>query len=174
MDFTSLDPVFARKAADLVRNCGRRGVEVRPYCLIKTPLQQAAQWRGGRTAEEIARAVRILRESGAEHLAACIEAVGPQFTARLTGGAPGLDWHQYGLAMDSMLVFDGVAVWAPEDPGWATYAAEAEYLGLNPGRNWGNNPHVQMPMREPSAWGYAKCNAMMLDRFPEIRDLVEA
>lgn len=167
----TLDPAFAAAVRDLLAACAARGFEMRPYSAVRTPREQARLYRQGRTLAEITARVEWLRARGAVHLAACIVKAGPQHGRRVTGAWPGASWHQFGEAVDCFPVVAGKADWRDECPAWACYAAEAERLGLTPGRNWGDGPHVQARSFEPVRWGAAKIDAMMVERFPELATL---
>lgn len=161
-----LDPRFLAQVAKVLAACARRGVEMRPYSGVRGPLEQAKLWRQGRTRQEIGATMKRLHEGGAPHLAACIGAVGPQHGKRVTGAWPGASWHNHGEAVDCLLVVNGEAEWDAAAPGWIIYAEEARMLGLKPGRDFGDSPHIQMRHGEPTAFGLVKLDAMMVARFP--------
>lgn len=170
--YAGLVPAFADKVRALMEACRARGVEMRPYCGVRSPEQQAREWRKGRTGQQIASMMMALRQQGAPHLAAVIGAVGPQHGARVTNAWPGQSYHQHGLAMDCFVVApDGAADWDAKSPGWAVYAEEAERLGLVPGRRWGDGPHVEAATPRLSGLSARRLDMMMVERFPELSKL---
>jgi peptidoglycan LD-endopeptidase CwlK len=150
VDLSVLEPAFQRRALELLEACRSRGIEMRPYCAVRSPLQQAALWRQGRAREEIQRKIESLREGGAPYLAECISRAGPQHGRKVTNAAPGLSWHQWGEALDCFWVVDGEASWSTTRDvdgrnGYKVYTEEARLLGLTAGGKWAlaDWPHVQ-------------------------------
>ena len=97
-DLTLLVPAFRPRLETLLANCRARGVEMRPYTGLRTPLEQAKLWRQSRSREQIDAKVAQLRAAGADYLADCIVHVGPRNGDPVTNAVPVLSWHQWGEA----------------------------------------------------------------------------
>jgi hypothetical protein len=150
-DLTTLVPAFGAKLGELLTRCAARGVTMRPYAALRTPLEQSRLWRQSRSAEEIGAQIAAFRAAGAEFLANCLESVGPQHGDPVTNAPPGLSWHQWGEAVDSFWLVENRAEWSTAKKvnglnGYRVYAEEAEGLGLTAGGLWATLkdwPHVQ-------------------------------
>jgi peptidoglycan L-alanyl-D-glutamate endopeptidase CwlK len=170
-----LVPEFRKAVKTLIAACERRGVEMRPYQTVRTPLEQAKLWRQSRASEEIREKIKDLRSKGAPFLADCIERVGKQHGPHVTNAVPGLSWHQWAEAVDAFWAVDGKAVWDPSKKiggvnGYQVWAAEAKKLGLDPGGLWKRLkdwPHVQLRVDRSPAERYSlgEIDAEMRKRF---------
>lgn len=129
----SLEPEFAFKYQELLDDCKANGFEFRPFRVLATPLEQANLWRQSRTKEEISAKIKELNKAGAKYLASVIDQVGPQSGIHVTNSIPGLSWHQWGLACDSVLIENKSAVWLSDHPGYEYYAKTANKMGLTAG-----------------------------------------
>jgi peptidoglycan LD-endopeptidase CwlK len=164
-------------ARTLIQNCRARGIEMRPYETLRTPLEQGKIWRQSRTREQVQAKIREFRNAGAEFLAFCIESVGPQSGRHVTDAPPGLSWHQWGEAFDSFWVVNGAAEWSTTKKinglnGYRVYAEEAERLGLTAGGLWPSFkdwPHVQLKSAKSpkNSFTIAEIDRRMRDRFGE-------
>lgn len=142
---------FKEKVIELLDNCKRRGVIMRPYFTLRDPYTQAKLWRQSRTTSEINKKIKELRNQNANFLADCIENVGKQYGMHVTNAIPGLSWHQWGEAVDAVWLVNGKAVWSTSKTinglnGYMVYADEAKKLGLDAGFYWSkfkDSPHVQ-------------------------------
>ena len=149
---TDLVPEFQVKVLKLVENCKKRGIEMRPYCSIRSPQVQGKLWRQSRTREEVAAKITYFETKGFHFLAKCIKDWGPLSGPKVTGAMPGFSWHQWGEAVDAVWVIDGKAQWSTSKlaegvNGYRVYAEEAKKLGLTAGGLWTSIkdwPHVQL------------------------------
>lgn len=148
----SLDPAFSNKVCKVLEACKAEGAEMRVYCTLRTPQEQAKLWRQSRSSEAIASKIAELRKAGAHYLADVLHSVGPQFGQPVTNAIPGLSWHQWGLAVDAFWVVDGRACWSTrqggDDNGYRVWAREAQVQGLVAGGHWKRFkdwPHIQQP-----------------------------
>jgi peptidoglycan L-alanyl-D-glutamate endopeptidase CwlK len=152
IDSTQLVTEFKVRLDELVAACNGLGVEMRPYFGIRTPFEQARFWRQSRAGEEIKRKIRELRDAGAPFLADCLDSVGPQNGPPVTNALPGLSWHQWGEAADSVWIVSGNTEWSTQKKingvnGYRIYAEQAQLLGLDPGGLWKSLkdwPHAQL------------------------------
>lgn len=143
---------FRQKAEELLAKCAQRGVEMRPYCTLRSPFDQAKLWRQSRTWEEVQAKIQELKDAGADFLAFCFESVGPQNGRHVTNAPPGFSWHQWGEAVDCFWVVEGGAEWSTRKEidgvnGYKVYAEEAVNLGLEAGGYWSRLKdwtHVQL------------------------------
>ncbi|TAN67495.1 MAG: M15 family peptidase [Methylobacter sp.] len=146
-----LDGNFSTKVNSLITNCVARGIEMRPYVSIRTPVEQAIAWRQSRSIEEVTAKIKEFQNSAAPFLAHCLESVGPQHGDHVTNAPPGLSWHQWGEAVDCFWLVNNKAEWSSQKTinglnGYRVYAEEAAKLDLDPGGLWRTLkdwPHVQ-------------------------------
>lgn len=167
---------FKTKFEAAIEATSRRGIEMRPYYGVRTPLQQAALWRQGRTRVEITDKMAFLKAQSAPYMASCLESAGPQDGRKVTNALPGASWHNWGEAMDSFWVVNGTSEWSTTKQinglnGYVVMAQEAAKIGLTPGgyfksiKDW---PHIQLrPEASPNATGmsWAQIDLIMYDRF---------
>lgn len=142
----NLEAQFQKAVRDMLAECRNAGFELRPYMTLRSPDEQARLWRQSRALEEIRAEIDRLRNGGATFLAACIERVGPQAGRHVTNALPGLSWHQWGEAVDCVVIENGKAVWDTKHPGWKAYGEAARRAGLEAGMFWKSFkdfPHVQ-------------------------------
>lgn len=152
-DLELLVPDFKSRVLALLARCRARGVEMRPYNAVRSPLEQARLWRQSRSIEEIGRHSAELQARGAPFLAGCLRRAGAQNGDRVTDAPPGLSWHQWGEAVDCFWLVDAQAEWSSRrlvhgQNGYRVYADEARALGLHAGGHWQafkDWPHVQRP-----------------------------
>jgi peptidoglycan LD-endopeptidase CwlK len=151
-DLKLLTPEFNEKALKSISICKEHGIEMRPFCTIRDPFDQARLWRQSRTKEEIAVKINKLKKAGANFLLYCLESVGPQFGRHTTNALPGFSWHQWGEAIDCMWIVENKAEWSFQKKrgdlnGYRHYAEIAAGFGLTPGGIWKRFkdwPHVQL------------------------------
>ena len=150
-DLDLLVPQFKARVLALLARCRDRGVEMRPYNGLRSPLEQARLWRQSRSIEEIERRSAELQAQGAQFLAGCLRRAGAQHGDHVTDASPGLSWHQWGEAVDCFWLVDAQAEWSSRRlvdgrNGYRIYADEAQALGLHPAGHWKTFkdwPHVQ-------------------------------
>ena len=174
-DMNDLIPEFRQKAEALLEKCAQRGIEMRPYCTLRSPFEQAKLWRQSRTGEEVQTKIAELKAAGADFLVFCFEHVGPQNGRHVTNALPGFSWHQWGEAMDSFWVVEGKAEWSTRKTiddvnGYKVYAEEAVNLSLEAGGNWSSLKdwtHIQLrPESNPgSVFTLMQINDAMKQRF---------
>jgi peptidoglycan LD-endopeptidase CwlK len=129
-----------------------KSIEMRVYYTVRDPFEQGKLWRQSRSTEEINAKLKELKNSGANFLANCIESVGKQYGEHVTNAIPGLSWHQWGEAIDSVWIVNKEAEWSTKVKvngvnGYVIYANEAINLGLDAGHYWTkikDSPHVQL------------------------------
>jgi hypothetical protein len=151
-DLSLLNPEFEKAIIDVISLCMDKGIEMRPYCTIRDPFEQARLWRQSRTKEEILQKIRYLNNAGAGFLAYCLESVGPQNGRHLTNAIPGFSWHQWGEAVDCVWVAQNKSLWSVHKKiagvnGYRVYAEASALLGLTAGGLWKKIkdwPHVQL------------------------------
>jgi peptidoglycan LD-endopeptidase CwlK len=148
--YQGLNLNFRIKVLELARICRDNGVEMKIYCGIRTAEEQAILFRKTRTRAQVEQKAQSLTDKGFPFLAKILFDVGPQtgtLGKHVTQAGPGESWHQYGLAVDSVPILYGKALWEPDTPEWEIYGAVAGYLGLDWAGNWKGfkeMPHVQM------------------------------
>ena len=142
---------FQQKVIQMIANCKNRGIIMQPYFTLRDPFTQAKLWRQSRTAFEVEKKIEELKNQNVFFLAYCLESVGKQYGAHVTNAIPGLSWHQWGEAVDSVWVVNNKSEWSTEKTvnglnGYMVYADEAKKLGLDSGFYWTkfkDSPHVQ-------------------------------
>lgn len=142
---------FQQLVIQLIVNCKKRGIDMQPYFTLRDPYTQAKLWRQSRTSFEVQKKIDELKSKNAHFLAHCIESVGKQYGPHVTNAIPGLSWHQWGEAVDSVWIVNKKAEWSTQKTinglnGYMVYADEAKKLGLEAGFYWPkfkDSPHVQ-------------------------------
>lgn len=175
-DLSKIAPELKAKVEQLLENCRRRGIDMRPSTGLRTPREQAVLWRQSRSIEEITRKIAELHAAGANHLAKVLKDAGAQSGRDVTGAIPGLSWHQWGEAVDCFWLVDGKAEWSTTRKinglnGYHLYADEAEKLGLTAGGHWPRRkdwPHVQLRAEDNPGklFSLTEIDATMRQRFP--------
>ena len=125
---------------------------MKPYFGIRTPIEQGGLWRQSRTTGEVQQQMQKLKDQGADFLAWCIEAAGPKSGPHVTNALPGMSWHQWGEAADSVWIVSGKENWSTDQlvngkNGYVVYAEQAKAIGLDAGGFWRSFkdwPHVQL------------------------------
>lgn len=174
-DLDDLTADFRGVLDDLLENCRRRGVEMRPFFTLRNVVEQAALWRQSRSSQEVETEIARLEAADAQFLAQALRDAGPQSGRWATNAIPGYSWHQWGEAVDCFWLVDGKAEWSARrqidgQNGYEIYANEAERLGLTAGGHWKTAkdwPHVQLQGHSsPGAvFTLAQINAAMRERF---------
>lgn len=165
MTLDSLTPDFRARVEQLLAALRAKGIEMRPYSTVRTPFEQAALWRQGRTSEQIGATCARLRMQGAPRIAAAIEKVGPQHGRKVTNAVPGASWHNHGEAVDCFRVVDGAADW--DEHAYHEYARVARAMNLKPGGDFGDWPHVQFRHHEPhKQMTWQQIEIALCERFP--------
>lgn len=141
-------PHVQPKAAEVIDECGRLGVELLVTCTYRSPEEQARLYRQSRTITEI-RSKAEQYSNGYGALADILWSVGPQYGRlgrHVTNAGPGESWHNYGQAMDVVILIDGKPCWDDEHPAWETYGKVAEKVGFTWAGRWvrfRELPHIQ-------------------------------
>lgn len=147
-----------------------------PVLTLRTPQEQAARWRQGRTAADAELKALALENSKAKFLASCIRKFQPQETNLVTEKLPGYSWHQWGEACNCVWVDpSGRVNWNTHqlgNNGYHVIAEEAAKLGLFTGGaaggktpfhlNWG---HIQLRDYDVLTLGVEAIEAEMKKRF---------
>lgn len=145
-DIKDLKVEFANKIYKLKDNCLERGVDVLIYCTVRSPVEQAKEFRKGRTYQEIIDKMNHFENIGLLKVADIIEKAGPQKGEKTTNAAPMESWHQYREAVDGVPVENGKALWNNTEQ-YKIYGEEAKKLGLIWAGDWTSFqefPHVQL------------------------------
>ena len=165
-DLESLTLEFHNATSQLLANCLELGIEMVPFCTLRSPQAQAVLWRQSRSVAEVMEGIERLRSGGAPWLAEVLDGVGPQLgKGEVTKALPGLSWHQWGEAVDCYWLRDGKAQW--NGPGYDTYRLEAEKLGLTQ-VTW-ERVHVQLRKDGSPAkmFPMSEIDAIMKEKFGE-------
>ena len=121
-------------------------------CTLRSAEDQARLYRNGRSLHAIRHRARALAEKwGRPDLAKILMDVGPQYGKTIrTNAAPGQSVHQYGMAIDCVVLVDGKPVWGDKKSHdlaiWREYGARAKSCGLEWSGDWKRfkeKPHVQ-------------------------------
>ena len=143
--YDTLVPDFREKVEAVLKLCSKCGYTLVPYCGARSCEEQAKLWRQGQTTKSVRHKLEWLRDEGAHFIADCIDFVGPQPTKpKVTDAIPGLSYHQWGLAVDSVAIIEGEACWAPMDMSYQHYARFADELGLDAGYYWSSRDAVHI------------------------------
>jgi hypothetical protein len=149
---SDLVPEFALKAKQLLQRCDDLHVVMHVTETLRTPFTQARFWRQSRPTAVVNARIQKLRADGAPFLADCLQRVGPHTGEHVTNALPGLSWHQWGEAIDSVWVANGKETFSLKLTvggvnGFHVYAEQAEKMGLTAGaffQSIKDFPHVQL------------------------------
>jgi len=179
-DLNDLTPAFRLDVEKLYDQCSQRGIHMRPFQTLRSPVIQARLWRKSRSTIAVNRKVQWLKDAGAPFLAEILNDVGPQpgkLGSHDTNALPGYSWHQYGEAVDSYWDHPrGSACWRLDvvdengQNGYRVYGQLADDLEMmSGGISWGWDwPHVQGPQITSPSGRYSSAqviNDIMKERF---------
>lgn len=146
----TLTPEFRIKVNEVIRLCASEGVELHPYCGLRTCTDQAKLFRQSRSAKDIEQKAQSLRDRGFSELADILNSVGPQkgeLGKHVTRAGPGESWHQYGVAVDCVPLVGGKALWGSDAKEWQIYGVSCRHVGLTWAGDWTSFkefPHSQL------------------------------
>jgi hypothetical protein len=144
-----LEAEFAGKLTQLLARCRSLGLDFRISQGLRTPQTQALYYCSWdqRTPADIDKAAAKMVNKGAPWLASLLTDLRdvPRKKQWQTSQLPGSGWHQWGEAADCYCFRNGKLVSSGADPCYATYAEEAERLGLTAGYYFSqqDSGHVQ-------------------------------
>lgn len=173
--YSGLVPEFAAKLPVLEGNCLARGITVKPYFGLRTPVEQTKLWCQSRLTSEIEQEYKILKASNCLYLVSCFDSVGIHGHGPwATNALPGQSWHQWGEAMDYMWIDHDKINWtvnkADPNNGYLVLEEEAKKLGLSDGLDWHHpdSDHIQLrTFNSPMDAGYTmqQIDKAMHDKF---------
>jgi peptidoglycan L-alanyl-D-glutamate endopeptidase CwlK len=147
-----LRPEFRVKVGYFLDLCQKAGLDVLVYCTLRPFDEQARLFRQSRPIGQIMR-MKVLLEDLYQRpdLAKILMDVGPQSGPWRTDSAPGLSFHNFGLALDAAPLQGGKLPWLDgEDERdaelWSKYGMAAASAGLTWGGSWKKRdmPHIQL------------------------------
>lgn len=146
---------MSAKVDFILKTTRNEGLHFRVYTKARDPWEQARLWRQSRSHEEIQRAILKLRQEGALFLADILASVGPQYGRWATNNLPGQSWHQYGEAIDVVLVSTAEkTVWNGSNPAYERLAKIAVKVGLHSGFYWKSRDANHLQLRPDAARAY--------------------
>lgn len=136
--FPTLHPDARGKLQDFAQACADHGHELLVYCGYRSLEEQARLYRQGRTALAIGQKIDKLRAAGFGFLGDIIAGVGPQKGDKvLTDAAPGESFHNYGMAVDAVLLINGKPDWNVSDVlAWRAVGDIALAMGIEWAGRW--------------------------------------
>lgn len=145
----SLVPEFRERVELVLETCKAQGLIMRPFFGLRTCVDQGGLWRQSRTRAEVEAMVIALRRKGCDYLADAIINAGPRNGRWATNATPGNSWHQWGEAIDCVVMKDGRADWN-DIKAYQKYRSIGQSLGLfiGPKNDW-----VHLQLRPESAPG---------------------
>ncbi len=144
-----LSPVCREKAQQVISLAKDRGADIRIYCTLRTPEEQARLYRQSRTLSQVMAKADALRRKGYPSLADILIGVGAQdgkLGAHVTNAGPGESWHQYREAFDAAPFVGGEPTWDVKHPHWKIYGDCVRRVGLQWAGDWTSfpeYPHAQ-------------------------------
>lgn len=153
-DLNDLQPQTRERAKQLLLLAGEAGLTLLIYCTLRPLDEQARLYRQGRSLATIQDKADELSDAfGRPDLAEILMGVGPQHGRIVTSAAPGQSYHNYGLAIDGVVLRGGKPVWghtSNEDLSyWTRYGELAEDVGFKWAGRWRGRsrefPHLQEP-----------------------------
>ena len=131
-----LRPDMREYATRFEAECAKHSIDALIYCGFRSPEQQAALWRVGRTKDAIDEMILKLRRKGQGGVSILLEAAGPQPGKKIvTNALPYQSAHNWGLAIDAVPLYHGKALW--NDAASITKMGECgETVGLEWAGRW--------------------------------------
>lgn len=130
-ELSLLTPDFRKQLIKALTRAKERLLNIQVLTTVRSPLEQAALWKQGRSKIDAELKVLALEHAGAPYLADCIRIAQPQGTNIATDLLPGMSWHQWGEAA-SLIWVEGTRKinWSARDNhgGLNGYHAFAEIL----------------------------------------------
>jgi hypothetical protein len=148
-DLNLLVPEFRERVEAVLQACASDGLTMRPFFTVRSTRDQGGLWRQSRSREEVNAMVTALLAKDCQYLAAAIISAGPRTGRWATNAVPGNSWHQWGEAIDCVVMKNGRADW--EDiKAYQRYRGIGQALGLfiGPKNDW-----VHLQLRPDSAPG---------------------
>lgn len=145
-----LFPPFREKLEEVIAELRLNQIEVLVHCTLRTVDEQARIWRSTRTTLEVVQKIDKLRARGFGFLADVIERVGPQqgvLGKHKTLAGPGESFHNYGMAVDLVVMDGGKPDWDGVGPKWTTLGGIVAASGLEWAGSWTTfreSGHVQL------------------------------
>jgi peptidoglycan L-alanyl-D-glutamate endopeptidase CwlK len=156
-----LIPAMRVKMEYVLEGLFREKITFRAYAVMREPKEQARLWRQSRSIEEINAAVKKLLDEGAPYLAKTLLDVGPQHGRWATNNLPGQSWHQYGEAIDLVLVSKAARnIWTSSHSDYERLADAAGRAGLTSGLNWRHRDVNHLQLRPEATRAYYSWEAL--------------
>lgn len=162
--YGTLHPDAAGKLQEFVQACADNGHDLLVYCGYRSLEEQARLYRQGRTALAIGQKIDKLRAAGFGFLGDIIAGVGPQKGDKVvTDAAPGESFHNYGMAIDAVLLINGKPDWDVKDVlAWRAVGDIALAMGVEWAGRWTSFKemvHFQVgrganPLKDPDRPGF--------------------
>jgi hypothetical protein len=170
LDLSKLAQPFRERFELLKEELQREHIDVLFYCGFRSCAEQARLWRSSRSTTTINATLAELDATGFGFLADVIRDVGPQYGSigdHLTYAIPGKSCHNYGQAVDGVVMIDGKPDWEMHHWHlWEKYGGLAMRLGLSWAGSW-------KKMREYVHVEHNPPNPMLLCSPAEVRRQLE-
>ena len=167
-----LDREFSKVVHKVLARVSAEGYKPRPYQWIRDPWAQARLWRQSRSIGVIEDKAHQLKKNNAPWLARVLIEVGPQHGPKVTNAVPGESWHQWGEAVDIMMLADtGEPIWDGGFKGYQCLAKNARDLGLTSGFywTWKDSGHLQKrPGSVKSLYQWPDIESKMVARYSDL------
>lgn len=144
-----LTPAMQARTNDLLRMADADGLDLLLTCTLRSPQEQArlfCQSRLKETIEAKARELDVIY--GRKDYAKLLRDTGMVVGPKVTNAGPGQSLHQYGLAIDCVVMVDGKPDWDAHHDAWQRYGELCKEAGLEWAGTWKRfreYPHSQMP-----------------------------
>jgi peptidoglycan L-alanyl-D-glutamate endopeptidase CwlK len=138
---TQLEAPFAAKVSTALAALAAAGQTFRPYFARRDPVTQGRLWRQSRSRSVVTAEIERLTDIGCGFMAGCIVRAGACDGPWATDAVPGLSWHQWGLAIDCVLLDVGKPNW--NAAAYSIYGEAGEKAGCYWGGHFGDNDHLQ-------------------------------
>lgn len=172
-DLSLLVPEMREKVEALILACAVRNLRMQPFYTLRGPEIQGKLWCQSRTVEEVQARRSTLELARAPIIASYLDVDFANTGRWATNALPGMSWHQWGEAVDCVIVVGGAAVWVSGMYA-SVYGAEAKKLGLTPGALWttARDPvHVQLRRASNPMTGELTTWAELEKKLGEVYDL---
>ncbi len=142
----NVDEGFQRRLDTVRAYAEVGGVKVDIFTGVRSIQDQAVLWKQSRTQEQINKLHRIYLERNMPFCAKVLEEAPLRRGRWATNKAPGFSWHQFGEAIDFVIIFRQNAIWNKSNPSYQLMAELVKKEGLTSGFFWDKPDiyHVQL------------------------------
>lgn len=163
-----LEKNFREKLETAFAYSEKAGFKIDVFSGLRSLKEQAQLWKQSRTEAQILKLHGIYLERGMKFCAEVLMST-PYVRGRwATNKAPGYSWHQYGEAVDFVLIYRQNALWNKNNPAYREVADLIKNEGLTTGYYWEKQDVYHIQLRSApvqNEYSYEAIDGMMRERY---------